>query len=343
VIDLHAGRRRPANPADLITLQAPVVWGESAQAPRWERAMEEWFPDAEVRAYVKRVTGSVLVGAQRDHVFVIHYGQGRNGKGTYVRALQRVLGPYCVVIHLGLLVEQKYNQHDTVKAELFRTRLAVASETQRRVKLDEANVKNLTGGDRITARRMREDPWEYDPSHSLWLQTNHLPAISGRDRGIWSRIRVVKWVTTFEEKQQDQKLDDTLAAEAPGILAWLVEGCLEWQEHGLAEPESVIRETLKYRNAEDVLSRFVKDVGLEFRSGLEIKAGELQDLLRDWAAEEGIDSPSQDMAGWLHEKGVHQKRKYYFVDEKTRKRARFWIGVGIDDESDEEAQVELPK
>ena len=86
----------------------------------------------------------------------------------------------------------------------------MASETQKRVRLDEASVKNLTGGDRITARRMRENPWEFDPTHSLWLQTNHLPEISGRDTGIWSRIRVVKWVKTFDGKDQDRDLDETL-------------------------------------------------------------------------------------------------------------------------------------
>ena len=329
VIDLHSGTLRPADPADLMTMRCPVVWDEDAGAPRWEQAMEEWFPDSEVRAYVQRVAGSALVGAQRDHVFTIHYGSGRNGKGTFVRAITRALGPYGVVIHLSLLVEQKYKEHDTVRAALFRTRLAVASETQRRVKLDEASVKNLTGGDRITARRMREDLWEFDPTHSLWLQTNYLPEIAGRDRGIWSRIWVVKWEATFSDDDQDKDLGETLAGEAPGIIRWLVEGCLEWQQHGLAEPEAVIRETLAYRRAEDVLGRFASDIGLVFDRNLEIPAGELQRLLAEWATGEGIDPPRQEIAAWLAEHGARQKQRREIGPDGTTRRPRYWLGAGI--------------
>ena len=244
--------------------------------------------------------------------------------------------------HDVTLVEQKHSQHDTVKAELFRARLAVAAETQKRVRLDEASVKNLTGGDRITARRMREDLWEFDPTHSLWLQTNHLPEISGRDRGIWSRIRVVKWESTFEGADQDLGLDDTLTREGPGILRWLVEGCLEWQKHGLAEPEAVIRATLAYRQSEDVFSRFMADSGLVFESGLRIQAGRLQELLSEWAQEEGTDPPRKDVGDWLRENGARktQPKGVKGPDGKTR-RPKFWVGIGFPDEKHEAEQIDV--
>ena len=341
VVDLRSGELRPADPDDLMTMQCPVPWAPSASRDRWEQALVEWFPDPEVRSYVQRVAGSALVGTQRDHVFIVHFGGGRNGKGTFMRALMHVLGPYTRVIHLSLLVEQKYSQHDTVKAELFRTRLAVAAETQKRVRLDEASVKNLTGGDRITARRMREDPWEFDPTHSLWLQTNHLPEISGRDRGIWSRIRVVKWESTFDGADQDQGLDDTLANEGPGILRWLVEGCLEWQQHGLDEPEAVIRATLAYRESEDVFSRFIADTGLVFDPGLEIQAGRLQEILTEWAQEEGTNPPRQDVGDWLRENGARKtQRRVRGPDGKT-KRPKFWVGIGFKDEKHEVEQTDV--
>ena len=341
VVDLHTGTLRPADPDDLMTMQCPVSWDQDASAERWEQAMEEWFSETEVRDYVKRVAGSTLVGGQRDHVFIVHFGGGRNGKGTFTKALQRVLGPYATVIHLSLLVEQRHSQHDTVKAELFRSRLAVASETQKRVRLDEASVKNLTGGDRITARRMRENPWEFDPTHSLWLQTNHLPEISGRDTGIWSRIRVVKWVKTFDGKDQDRDLDETLAGEAPGILRWLVEGCLEWQEHELAEPEAVIRATLAYRESEDVLTRFASDTGLVFGPGLEIKAGRLQEFLTEWAQEEGVDTPRQDVGEWLRENGAQKKQRRVTGTDGEQKRPKFWVGIGFADEKHEVEQTDV--
>ena len=331
VVNLRSGELRAADPADLMTMRCPIRYDPNATAPRWDQAFEEWFPDSDVRAYNQRVSGSALVGAQRDHVFVIHYGLGGNGKGTFTRALQHVLGPYAIEVHLTLLVDTKFKEHDTVKADLFRARLAIAVETDRHVKLAEASVKNLTGGDRIRARRMREDPWAFDPSHSLWLQTNHLPEIGGRDTGIWRRIRVVKWERTFSDREQDRDLDATLAEEAPGILRWLVEGCLQWQEHGLQEPDKVVRDTLAYRQAEDAFSRFAADTGLVFSPALEIQAGELQDLLTEWAAAEGIDPPSKDMGDWLHENGCRQKRKRYTDDSGKRRQRRFWLGVGIED------------
>jgi len=340
VVELKTGRFREADPGDLMTLQCPVVWDEDAHSPRWERAMGEWFPDPDVRAYVQRVAGSALVGVQRDHAFVIHYGLGGNGKGSFTRALQRVLGPYAVEIHLSLLVETKYKEHDTVRADLFRTRLAVAVETERRVRLAEASVKNLTGGDRIRARRMREDPWSFDPSHSLWLQTNHLPEIGGRDVGIWRRIRVVRWMTTFAERDQDRTLDDTLAGEAPGILRWLVEGCREWQEHGLAEPEAVIRDTLAYRRAEDAFARFQEDTGLVFRPDLEVEAQELLDLLETWASEEGVTPPRQDIGEWLAEHGVQKQQRRRIGPDGKQRRPRLWVGVGIPGAGNESAQAD---
>lgn len=328
VVDLRTGTLRPAVPADLITKQAPVRFDPDATAPRWARALAEWFPDPGVRGYVQRVAGAALVGVQRDHVLIVHFGSGGNGKGTFTRALQRVLGPYTIEIHLSLLVDTKYKEHDTVKADLFRGRLAVAVETERRVRLAEASVKNLTGGDRIRARRMREDPWAFDPSHSLWLQTNHLPEITGRDAGIWRRLRVVEWVTRFEGKQAERDLDDQLAAEAPGILAWLVRGCLDWQRQGLDEPEAVVRATLAYREREDVFRRFATDTGLVFKPDRETPAQELQRLLNEWAEGEGVRPPAHDFADWLREKGGRKTYRRVVEDGKKRRR-NYWIGVGI--------------
>lgn len=340
VVDLETGQLRPADPSDLITRRCPVRFDPDAEAPRWERAMREWFPDPELRFYVKRVAGSALVGAQKDHALIIHFGTGRNGKGAFNRAIQHVLGDYAGVIHLSLLVQQTHSEHDTVLADLFRKRLAVASETERRVKLREASVKNLTGGDRITARRMREDPWEFDPTHSIWIQTNHLPEIDGRDRGIWSRIRVVKWEAVFEGEDADPDLDAKLRREAPGILRWLVEGCLDWQAEGLDEPEAVVRETLDYRRSEDTLARFKSDVGLAFSPELEIQAGELQDVLTGWANEEGVSPPRQAVGDWLREHGCEKKQKRVTVDGRT-KRPRFWIGVGIAGAGHETEQTDV--
>ncbi len=130
-------------------------------------------------------------------------------------------------------------------------------------------------------------------------------------------------------------LDETLKSEAPGILCWLVDGCLEWQRDGLLEPEAVIRETLAYRKSEDTFSRFASDNNLNFGPGLKIQSGRLQDMLTDWAQSEGIDPPRRDLVEWLKENGARNKQRR--VDEDgERKRRRFWIGIGLGDEEIEE-------
>jgi putative DNA primase/helicase len=325
VIDLRSGACLVARPEHLMMMRANVRYDPAAACPRFERAMEEWFPDPETREYVQRLTGAALVGEQRDHVFVVHYGSGANGKGTYMRALAHLLGPYMVTPHMGLLVHQRSNEHDTIKAQLFRARLAVASETSRRVSLDEASVKNLTGRDRITCRRLYENPWEFEPTHTLWLQTNFLPRISGRDHGIWRRIRVVPWTETFANGS-DEDLDATLCDEAPGILAWAVRGCLAWQERGLDEPEAVVRATFAYRSAEDHLARFQADVGLLFGGGL-VAVSALNSAFTTWCAEQGIKARMDELREWLADNGAEPDR-----DHVAGQRVRVWRGVHLADQ-----------
>lgn len=340
VIDLRTSSLRNADPADLMTMQAPTFYREDATCPRWLQAMQEWFPDEQVRLYVQRLVGAALVGAQHDHVFVIHYGGGRNGKGTFMRALFNMLGPYAVVPHLNLLVQTRHTEHDTIKAALFRARLAVASETERRVKLAEASVKNLTGRDRITCRRMRENPWEFTPSHSLWLQTNYLPEISGRDEGIWRRIRVVPWVATFQPTSSGD-LDEVLASEASGILLWAIDGCRMWQNEGLHEPEAVKRATMQYRNAEDRMARFALDTGLRFDAMRTVTSERLNAAYQEWTASEGIKPNQRELTDWMKESGATIRQRA----GTGARRERYWQGAGFIETSengagDDDAQLE---
>src|SRR5262249_39765331 len=150
----------------------------------------------------------------------------------------------------------------TASSVLFRKRLAVASETSRRVHLAEATVKNLTGGDTVTTRRLYENPWTFEPTHSLWLPTNYLPEISGRDHGIWRRVKVVPWTRKFD--RPDRNLDDELRHEAAGILLWLIAGARLYLEHGLVEPQEVIDATKAYRSREDIIARWMDDAGFIF-------------------------------------------------------------------------------
>lgn len=329
VINLDTGQHRPGDPDDLMHKQTNVAHDPDAECPTWDRCMADWFPSSETRRYVQRLAGSALVGKQKDHKLIIHYGSGSNGKSTFVRGIGHVLGEYFITPDKSLLVREKHSNERREKATLFRIRLAVASETERRQKLNEAQVKNLTGGDSIRAARLYENSWEFEQSHSMWLQTNYLPEINGRDAGIWRRIDVVPWVASFEGGRQDTDLDDKLRREAPGILNWLITGCLQWQQEGLAPSDEVVNVTARYRAAEDVLGRYATDIGLTFTKGLHITAQKLADELTKWCRSEGIDDPPSrnDFADWMRQNGAeHLGRK-----QIGGIRATWWRNAGIDE------------
>ena len=181
-----------------------------AVAPLWDKCLQKWQPDAEVLDYLQTRTGAGATGIPTETVD-IDYGEGGNGKSKFHGAVQHVLGPYATVPHKSLLVAGRYEQHPTVIAKLFRKRLAVASETSAAEALNEEQVKNLTGGDRLEGRRMREDPWEFWPTHTLVMFSNHKPAVRGRDEGIWRRLRLVPWEVTIPAKDRDEHLLAKLA------------------------------------------------------------------------------------------------------------------------------------
>ena len=169
----------------------------------------------------------------------IHHGDGANGKSKFWGAVQHVLGPYAVIPHKSLLIASRHEQHPTTVAKLFRARLAVASETAAGDYLDDESVKNLTGSDRLSGRRMKEDFWEFNPSHSMVMFSNHEPIVRAVDEGLWRRLRLVPWSVIIPEAEHDEELAAKLEAESSGILNWVVAGGKCFYEVGLAPPEAV--------------------------------------------------------------------------------------------------------
>src|SRR5262249_2779383 len=151
-----------------------------------------------------------------------------------------VLGAdYAMTVSADLLMVSRGERHPTDLAQLHGKRLVVCTESDQGRRLNEGLVKQLTGRDRIRARRMRDDFWEFSPTHKVLLVTYHRPEVRGVDGGIWRRLRLVPFAVTFPLERQDRALPEKLAAESEGVLAWLVRGCLEWQRHGLGEPAAV--------------------------------------------------------------------------------------------------------
>jgi len=287
VVDLRTGTLRPHQSADLFTKLAPVKYVAGAQCPRFLAFLEAVLPDADVRDFVQRSLGYALTGVIREHVLPIWYGTGRNGKGTLINAINAALGDYAKPVRAEMLMRKGGNSdaHPTEQAGLMGLRLAFASETEAGRALSESVVKMLTGGDPIQARFMRQDFFEFLPTHKIVLLTNHKPVIKGTDVGIWSRVRLVPFVVSFLGRE-DTGLGEALLAEAEGILAWVVQGCLKWQACGLGSAAAIDMATAGYRDESDVLGQFLADCTVE-SAGARAQSSDLYKAYRSWCEEQG--------------------------------------------------------
>jgi putative DNA primase/helicase len=241
---------------DLITKIAPVEYDKDAQAPTWEAFLERVLPSEELRAFVQRAVGYSLTGATSEQCMFINHGIGANGKSTFQETIAAALGDYALRTPTEMLLAKRSGSVPNDVARLKGARYVAASETEEGRRLAESLVKDLTGQDTITARFMRAEFFDFTPTHKLWLSTNHKPEIRGTDNAIWRRIRLIPWSVTIPPAEQDNKLLSKLRKELPGVLAWAVRGCLQWQEEGLGAPEEVRRATGEYRAEMDPLRDF---------------------------------------------------------------------------------------
>lgn len=284
-IGTDAATFRAHTPDDLLTMQAPAFHDPTATSPTWDACLERWQPDPEMRGFLQRAIGSAATGHPVENLFVA-VGTGANGKSKFFGAIANVLGPYAVVPHKSLLVAGRHEGHPTHVASLFRARMLVAPETSDSDRLDEELVKNLTGGDTLRARRMREDEWSFEPTWTAFMHTNHRPRIRGTDEGIWRRVRLIPWNITIPPDERDEQLADRLAAESSGILNWIVDGAVAWRHDGLAEPAGVRLATDEYRRGEDHVGKFLDDV-VELDDTDSVTAKALRAAYEAWCQETG--------------------------------------------------------
>jgi putative DNA primase/helicase len=253
--------------------------------------------------------GYCLTADVSEQKLPIFHGTGANGKSTLLNAFMDVVGSdYTMQAMPDFLMEKRGESHPTEKASLFGKRFVSCVETESSRKLAESTVKMLTGGEKIMARRMREDFWEFSPSHKLVLCTNHKPIVAGQDHGIWRRLLLVPFTQRFEGQRIDKALPDKLRTEAAGVLAWLVRGCMDWQRVGLNPPAIVTNATTAYRTKEDVLGRFIDD---ECQQGpnVSVTFASLFAKLETWSRDNGDDCPTKKSFGtWLAENGFERSR-----------------------------------
>ena len=321
-LDLETGKLRPHDPDDLITQLAPVPFDPTAKAPLWEAFLKRVVPDEDVRSFLQRASGYSLSGLILAHALFFCFGRGANGKSTFLSTLLALVGDYGMIAPPGLLIVRQGEPHPTEVADLFRRRLVVSHETGEDNRLNEERVKTLTGGDRLRARRMREDFWEFSPTHKLWLASNYQPAVRGTDEGMWRRVFLQPWTVTIPEPERDERMPQKLAAELPGILQWALRGWEDYQRDGLAPPAGVRVATNTYRAKADTVGAFLS-VHVERVPGHRIQAQPLYDAYRAWAQGRGLRPlRSNDFSLELTERRGFEKSQIsgrrYFMDCRFR-------------------------
>jgi putative DNA primase/helicase len=298
-VDLRTGQLWPHRRQDLLTKLAPVAYDPDALCPTWDRfLLEVMNGDQDLVSFLQRAIGYTLTGDTSEQVIFILHGKGANGKSTLLETLRAMLGDdYTVQVRPETLMVKQGDAIPNDIARLKGARLVNARETEEGKRLAEALVKEMSGGDTITARFMRSEFFDFKPEFKLFLAANHKPTIRGTDLAIWRRIRLIPFAVTFAEEQQDKQLPKKLQAELPGILAWAVRGCLGWQVlGGLGTPAAVKQATEEYKSESDTLAAFLDECTIEDPNS-ETQAKVLYKAYVTWCEEGGETPAKQTMFG----------------------------------------------
>jgi len=221
-----------------------------------------------------------LTGSTQEHALFFLYGLGANGKTTFLNAITACTGDYHRTAPIETFTASSVDRHPTDLAGLRGARLVTAIETEEGRRWAESRIKSLTGGDKISARFMRQDFFEYTPQFKLIIAGNHKPGLKSVDEAIRRRFNLIPFTVTIPPDERDEALPEKLKAELPGIMQWMIDGCVDWQERGLAPPEVVTKATAAYLEAEDALAAWIEEAGQRDPNAWEKSS----DLFASWAA-----------------------------------------------------------
>lgn len=282
-VDLRTGEYRGHRREDHITKITGVAPDPACPTPVWESFLHRISGgDPDLVAFLKRMSGYAATGDTREHALFFCYGTGGNGKGTFLNALTDAIGDYAKTAPIETFTATAGERHPTELAGLRGARLVTAQETEEGRRWAESRIKALTGGDRIAARFMRQDFFEFMPQFKLVIAGNHKPGLRAVDEAIRRRFHLVPFTVTITREERDEALPEKLKAEAPGILQWMIDGTAEWLERGLAPPPAVTAATEAYLESEDATAAWLEEC-CEEASGACEATGELFKSWKDWA------------------------------------------------------------
>jgi putative DNA primase/helicase len=332
-IDLHSGELRQPWPHDYITKVTAVAPDRNCPIPLWNAFLRRVTNnDVELERYLQRICGYALTGDTSEDALFFLYGTGANGKSVFINTVAGILGEYAKTAPMETFTVSKSERHPTDLAGLRGARLVTATETEEGRRWDEAKIKMLTGGDRIAARFMRQDFFEYTPQFKLVISGNHRPKISSVDEAIRRRMNLLPFTVKIPEEEQDKELTDELKREWPGILAWMLAGCWMWQHQGLNPPAAVVQATEQYLESEDTLSMWMEEC-CELGRGLWESSKTLWSSWKLWGESAGEYVGSRKwLSNKLQDRGFRAAKRYGqrgFKGLKVKGYSAFW-GSAVD-------------
>jgi putative DNA primase/helicase len=344
--DLKTGELRDHSPDDLLTKMARVEFDPDVVAPRWDKFIDEVLcGDKELIEFVRRIFGYALTGHTHEQCYFFLHGFGCNGKSTLVNVIHHMLGDYSQTCAPNLFVTNGGDAHPTGVARLCGARFVASTEIEGKDKrLAEQLLKQVTGGEAMVARRMREDFWEFTPTLKLFLSANSLPHIEGSDHGTWRRIHKIPFNLTIPEEDRDSDLLYILETyELSGIFNWIFQGCQDWYRAGLQPPECSKEETKKWRGICDPLEGYLEEATAHGKSMPEqqkdqmyawldvdkdnekksIPVSDFQTGYRSWLKSNGLDVVGgRKISGDMEAKGFTKDRV------TARSQTRYaWLGI----------------
>ena len=293
---------------------------EKMQPAVWLDFLNDIFAgDQKVIRYIQKALGYSLTGSTREQIMFILFGKGRNGKSIFVEVISEILGDYSNNMQAKSLMVKKNDNVNTDIARLSKARFVTSSEPNEGFRFDEGLIKQLTGGDKVTARFLYAEEFEYTPKFKIWVSTNHKPIIRGTDDGIWRRLVLIPFDVQIPEEKVDKDLKYKLLREAPAILNWMAEGAYMWMQEGLAMPEKLKEASKAYRNEMDVIEQFIEDECKRVDDA-KVKANELYELYKRWANDNGNYKMSNK------DFGIKMKEKFKY---KKTNSGMFYFGLKI--------------
>lgn len=328
IVNLRTGELRPHSPNNLVRKSAGTHYDPTAQCPTWRRFLIQIMRgDREMVRWLQRAIGYTLTGHVREEVMFFMYGGGMNGKSVLANAVQELMGTYYVRVSGDFLMAAPQSNRESATPGMARiagARIVMVNEVESNAVLSGQQVKTLVSTETISARELYRPPFEFDPTHKVWVRGNHKPIVRDTDFGFWRRMALIPFLFTIDKAAADMELQNKLRAEMPGILRWAVDGARAWYAEGrLRSPRAVAAATAEYQSDSDVISRWLAE-GFALDPQARTDAARVYEDYCGWCQTENLRPMSRPaLTNRLADKGITTERRAV----GDRKGVRFYVGL----------------